>query len=386
MSKVHITPLHCVDCAADLLNRLEKATGHPGFIYDKHHRTLTIPEGADRDQLEHVLNADKIYILRGGEKSYEDPLHSEHNSKKAEGHEKKQGHHEHLTGIKARSSEKNILLVFALNLVFSIIEFIAGILLNSTSIFSDAIHDFGDALSVGLAWVFERLSLRHSDKQYTFGHRRFSLLGALITGTFLILGAFVSLSRAIPRLLSPEEVNYSGMLYLSIAAIIMNGLAAWLLMGKRSKNESILTVHMLEDLLGWVGILIISIILHFKPWYILDPIVSILISLYILKEATQQTVGTVKILLESVPEGVDIHELEQGILGIEGVHGLSHLHFWSMDGAENNFAVTLFTDAADPLEQQRIRRQLQSLLAPQGVNCSTIEIDFDPEGLIQGRH
>lgn len=405
MSKVMITPLHCVDCAADLMKRLENASGLQGFSYDGDHNTLTFPEGTDKDKLERVLNADKIFIRQDEATDHEEaliiqksskvPIHDknhdvDHAKNHGHDHSHDHGHNHsrggHLSNLKETSSEKNILLVFVLNLVFSIMEFIAGIMLNSTSIFTDAIHDFGDALSVGLAWIFEKLSLRHSDRQFTFGHRRFSLLGALITGTFLIVGSLISLSRAIPRLLSPEEVNYSGMLYLSIAAIIINGAAAWLLMGRRSKNESILTVHMLEDLLGWVGILIISIILHFKPWYFLDPIVSVLIALYILKEAVPQTVDTIKILLESVPEGADISELEKGILGVKGVHGLSHLHFWSMDGEENTFAVTLFTKAADPLEQQRIRREVQSLLAPRGVNCSTIEIDYDPEGLIQGRN
>lgn len=391
LPKIRITPLHCVDCAAELVEQLEEASGRPGFSYNEEQRTLKVPEGIDRDRLEHVLNADKIYILPDQEEHPEavhrhdgQPTDKAPGHHHAEVHHKGGGHHDHGTGLRAGSSERNILLVFILNLVFSIIEFIAGFLLNSTSIFSDAIHDFGDALSVGLAFLFEKLSKRHRNQQFTFGHRRFSLLGALITGTFLIVGAIFSLTRAIPRLLAPEPVNYSGMLYLALAAIVMNGLAAWLLLGRRSKNESMLTVHMLEDLMGWVGILIISVILHFRPWFILDPIVSILISLYILKEAIPQTVDTVKILLESVPEGVDLKGLEQSILAVKGVHGVRHLHFWSMDGEENNFAVTLFTDCADVKEQQRIRRQVQDLLPPRGVNCATIQIDYDPAKLILG--
>lgn len=386
MPKIHISHLHCTYCADDLMSRLEQASGLQGFSYDAQHETLTVPEGTEISRLESVLNADKIYILSEGEQAHrenatgsmEEPDHSH------AGHH--HASHSHGAVLKGQSSDRNIFLVFLLNLVFSIIEFAAGLLLNSTSIFSDAIHDFGDALSVGLAWIFEKVSMRHRNRRFTMGHRRFSLLGALITGTFLIMGSIFALTRAVPRLFDPEPVNYSGMMYLSIAAIIMNGFAAYLLMGRKSKSESILTVHMLEDLLGWIGILLISIILHFRPWYILDPILSILISLFILYEAMKQTMETIKILLESVPEGVDIEGLEDGLLRIEGVHGLSHLHFWSMDGQENNFAVTLFTDAEDIFAQRRIRREVQDLLVPEGVTCSTIELNYDPEGLIEGRH
>ena len=387
MKQYHITMLHCRDCADELVERLETATGHKGFAYDAEEGVLTVQDGEDFDKIESVLNADKILILddledapSDSEELSVDSTHHEDSGHSHEHHHHNSNHHGNHAANGA--AEKNILLVFLLNLIFSIIEFFAGIAMNSTSIFSDAIHDLGDALSVGLAWIFEKISQRHQDEHYTFGHRRFSLLGALITGIVLIVGSIIALSRAVPRLINPEPVDYSGMFWLSIMAIIVNGVAAYILHGRSSKNESMLNVHMLEDLLGWVGILIISAILHFKPWYILDPIVSVVIALYILKEAIEQTVGTVRILLESVPEGVQINDLEKKILQVKGVHGLTHLHFWSMDGEQNNFAVTLFTEENSVSEHTRIRKDVQNLVAPMGVNCSTIEINYDPDRLI----
>lgn len=442
MRQFKITTLHCTSCANDLVHRLEEASGLSGFTYDPVRQLLAVPDDSDFKKIEHILNADKIYILNhdenptgentsplragfnpllqkqseegsddlarsGGEsrdlrdaehelEPYHEQSHDYHHDHGRGSHHANASDHEHghshghgqgghnhsIAGM----AEKNILGVFFLNLIFSVIEFAAGLILNSTSIFSDAIHDFGDALSVGLAWIFEKVSMRHKNQEFTFGHRRFSLLGALITGTVLSVGSVVALARAVPRLIDPQPVDYSGMLWLSIAAILANGIAAYLLHGRTSKNESILNVHMMEDMLGWIGILLISVILHFRPWYILDPIASVAISLYILTEAVEHTVKTLRILLESVPEGIKISELEQGILAIEGVHGFSHLHVWSMDGEENNFAVTLFTDTAEVAEHSRIRRQVQTLVAPQGVQCSTVEIDYDPHRMILGKN
>ena len=362
-----ISPLHCGDCSKELLEKLEAATGLQGFGYDAHTRLLHVPVGADEQVVRAVLDADKVALQ---------PKEAE--KKDAHDH----GHHHHSHG--ESSSTRNIAIVFAMNLIFSVAEFIFGALLNSTAIFADAVHDLGDALSVGLAFFLEKKSKKHANKKYTFGHRRFSLLGALITGVVLIVGSLFALGRSLPRLLRPEAVNYDGMLVMAVLAIALNAVSAWALSRGSSRNESMLNLHMLEDMVGWIGILIISLVLRVKPWYFLDPLMSVGISVFILVKAVPQVISAMDILMESVPEDVDMAHLEKELLALDKVHGVGHLHVWSMDGESHNMAVTLFTDAQDAKAQQEIRESVRSLAAGMHVQCSTVEIAYDGERRFTG--
>lgn len=272
-----------------------------------------------------------------------------------------------------------------MNLLFSVSEFIFGAILNSTAIFADAVHDLGDAISVGLALVLEKRSKKHADGTYSFGHRRFSLLGALITGLVLLTGSAFSLTRAVPRLLAPTPVNYDGMLIMALVAIALNAVSAWALSRGSSRNESMLNLHMLEDMVGWIGILVMAIVLRYTDWYILDPLFSIGLSLFIMYKAAPGVWSTLKILMESVPENVPLHEIEAQLLALPHVHGFTHLHLWSMDGQSNNFAVSLFTDVRDPLDQKLLRERVRTLLLPYSVECSTVEIDYDPDKRFVGK-
>ncbi len=378
MTSVYVSQLHCESCSADLLKKLEEITGVAGFQYDPAEEVLMVPDEANLRLVHQVLGANKIAELKAPEEASSE-LHAL--GEADTGHSHSQGHsHSHAS---RDASVKSLMVVFGTNLLFSIIEFVAGILFNSTAIFSDAVHDLGDAVSTGTALVLEKKSMKHADGTYTFGQRRFSLLGALITGLILIIGSGIALFRAIPRFFAPEPVEATGMLWLAVVAIGLNLVSAVALLGRKSRSERMLQLHMLEDVLGWVAILIISVILQFKPWYFLDPLVSVGISLYILHEAIPQTIGTIRILMESVPEDVDVNEISDKLLQIQGVHGLTHLHLWSMDGQDNNFAVTLFTADPSVQEQDRIKTAVRQILVPYHVTCSTIEVNYDPDRLFE---
>ena len=201
--------------------------------------------------------------------------------------------HDHLDKLVSQ----NVTIVFAQNLFFAIVEFIFGVIFNSTAILSDAVHDTGDAVAIGLAWFFQKFSKSREDKHFSFGYQRFSLLGASLTSVILITGSFIVLFEAVPRFFNPQPVEATGMLGLAIFAIVANGFGAWLLARGSSRNESILNLHALEDVLGWLGVLIVSIVLHFVKWYWLDPLLSILIALFILSKAIPKFWGTLRILL-----------------------------------------------------------------------------------------
>lgn len=289
--------------------------------------------------------------------------------------------HEH-----QNQSIKNIRLVFFLNLIFSLLEFVFGTFLNSAAIISDAVHDLGDSISVGLSWFFQKFSTKESNDKFSFGYQRFSLIGALITAVVLLIGSAAVIYRSIPILFNPQPVNTTGMFWFSFIAIGVNGYAAWLMHKGSSKNENFLNLHMLEDVLGWVGILIVSIVIRFTDFYILDPIFSLLIALYILIQALPKFYNTLMVFLERVPEGVDINSLEQNILAINGVKDFSHFHIWSLDGEANAFSVTLLVPKETISEGSRIKKDVRHLLDDLNVTHSTIELVTDEKDLQKHAH
>lgn len=278
--------------------------------------------------------------------------------------------------------KKNIKIAFFINLIFAISEFFFGYLFNSVSIMSDAVHDLGDSISIGFAWFFQGYSEKKQDERFTFGYKRFSLLGALITGVVLISGSFFMIYRSIPRLIDPQPVNYSGMFWLSIVAIGINGYAAWILSKGSSKNEGMLNLHMLEDVLGWIGVLVVSIVMRFTEAYRLDPILSILIALFILYKTVPEFYNTMKILLNGSPENVDIEALAESISSISGVKDYSHLHIWSLDGEENALIVTVLIDPKETKKVNKIKEEIAEVAHDSGVeNHITIEITTSKDEL-----
>lgn len=288
---------------------------------------------------------------------------------------KQAANHHHET-----QSTKNIKIAFFINLIFSMAEFVFGILFNSVSIMSDAIHDLGDSISIGFAWFFQGYSEKNQDEKFTFGYKRFSLLGALITAVVLLGGSAVMIYRSIPRLFNPEPVNTTGMFWLSLVAIAMNGYASWVLSKGSSKNESVLNLHMLEDVLGWIGVLIVSITMTFTDFYRLDPILSIVIALYILYKTLPEFFSTMNIFLNGSPENVDPNQVAAQISEIPGVKDLSHLHIWSLDGEENAMTVTVMVAFSDKQRIQAVKQEIVRLAQAIGIQHHiTVEIATDEE-------
>lgn len=240
--------------------------------------------------------------------------------------------HEH----KHNDSKENIKLVFILNLFFSIIEIVGAILTNSVSILSDAIHDFGDSFSVGVSYLLEKYSHKKSDNKYTYGYMRYSLLGAIITCVILIFGSFVVLYKAIPRIFNPVSVNSDIMIIFALFGIVINGYAVYRTSNTKNKNEKSINLHMIEDVLGWISVLLGSLIIKFTNFYIIDPILSILIAIYILFHAYSHIKEVLDILMQKVPDNIDIKKIKKEIeKDFEYVNNIHHIHVWSMDGEHN---------------------------------------------------
>lgn len=237
-------------------------------------------------------------------------------------------HHHH-------SDTKNISLAFFLNLAFAIIEIVGGILTNSVAILSDALHDFGDSLSLGFAWYFQKISNKKRDKSFSYGYKRFSVLGAIINSIILAMGSVFILSQAIPRLIYPQQANATGMFFLAILGIAVNGFAMLRLRKGKSLNEKTVSLHLLEDVLGWVAVLVGSIIMLFADAPIIDPIISILIALFIIFNIYKNLKSSLKIFLQGVPEGVDLKEIQHIVSSVKNVEDVHDVHAWSIDGLYN---------------------------------------------------
>ena len=281
------------------------------------------------------------------------------------------GHHHHHVG-----AEKRIGTAFFLNLAFTLIEIAGGLLTNSMAILSDALHDLGDSLALGLSWRFARLSKRTGDEVYTFGYRRFSLLGALAMSVFLFGGGAVVLFESIPRILSPEATNVPGMLGIAVVGVVVNGVAALRMRGGSSLGERIVTWHFVEDVLGWVAVLIAALVMMFHDIPIIDPILSILITLYVLWNVGKRLKETLVILLQGVPDGVDLNTVVAAIRAVPGVCDVHHTHIWSQDGEHHVLTAHVVIENADSFDEvAALRGQIKGELLHLGIRHATIEIE-----------
>ena len=272
-------------------------------------------------------------------------------------------------------TKHTVWLAFFLNLSYAIVEFIAGGIFGSSAVLADSIHDLGDAIAIGISAFLETISNREEDSHYTLGYKRFSLLGALVTAVILMTGSVLVILGNITKLFHPQPVNDEGILWLGIIAVSINVLASLVVRKGKTKNESILSLHFLEDTLGWVAVILMAIVLRFTDWYILDPLLSLVISIFILSKAIPRFWSTLKIFLDAVPEGVDIKQVKSDLEQLDHVASLNQLKLWTMDGLEKNAIVHVCLKEIEQMEL--CKESIRSKLKDCGFQNITIEIDAD---------
>lgn len=254
-------------------------------------------------------------------------------------------------------TEKNILIAFILNLTFSIMEFIGGLFTNSVAIISDSVHDMGDAFSIGISYFLEKKSKHKPDDTYTYGYARFSILGAFITTTILTVGSCLVIINAINRIIKPVEVNYDGMIIFAIFGVIVNFIATFATRKGDSLNQKSVNLHMLEDVLGWIVVLVGSILMKFTDISIIDPIMSIGVSLFILVNSIKNFGEILNLFLIKLPKNISINEIKEELNKIEGIKDVHHIHIWSIDGEENYATMHVKSDYKNKLELKKIIRE-----------------------------
>ncbi|WP_161890686.1 cation diffusion facilitator family transporter [Pontibacter russatus] len=283
------------------------------------------------------------------------------------------GHHHH-------GASGNIKVAFFLNLGFTILEIIGGLWINSVAILSDALHDLGDSLSLGLAWYFEKVAKRGRDQQFTFGYKRFSLLAAVINSVVLLVGSFIVLSEAIPRILDPEPVNAAGMMGFALLGIVVNGAAVLRLKKGESLNEKVVRLHLMEDVLGWVAVLVGGTVLYFFDIPVIDPLLSVAITLYVLYNVVRNLRQSMKILLQATPPNMNPREVEEKLVQLPGIQSIHDLHIWTLDGTYN--VLTLHAVVAPGLQVQQteaIKKHLRQAMADMDIQHVTVEMETPEE-------
>lgn len=280
-------------------------------------------------------------------------------------------HHDH-----PGSGTKNIALAFYLNLLFCVIELVGGLLTNSVAILSDALHDLGDSVSLGMAWYFQKLSKKKPDGKYTYGYKRFSILSALLNSAILLSGSAIVLYECVIRLSHPVHSDAKGMLLLAVMGVLVNGFAALRLQKGGSLNERVVSLHLLEDVLGWAAVLIASIVMIFTDLTILDPILSIGISLFILYNVYHNLKRAFRVILQGKPDDVDVSGVRDSLLALKPVITLHDLHIWTMDSEYLVLTVHLvLPDATTENERQTLRAAAHELLKSKGIQHATIEME-----------
>jgi len=284
-------------------------------------------------------------------------------------------HHHH-------SSSKNIKVAFFLNFTFTLIEIVGAFYTNSLAILSDAIHDFGDSLSLGMSWFFQEVANKKPTKKYSYGYKRYSLLGAVLNTVILFTGSIFIIIEAIPRLLYPEQADAKGMMWLAILGILVNGAAVVRLKNGKTMNEKVVTVHLLEDVLGWIAVLIASIVMQFYDIPILDPLLSVVITCYILYNVYKNGKESIHILLQAVPNNYSTDEIKDELYSLDEVKEVHDCHLWSMDGNYQVFTahILLHANAVSLEKSITLRKKLKHRLKQKfEIEHITLEMEIGEE-------
>jgi cobalt-zinc-cadmium efflux system protein len=299
-----------------------------------------------------------------------------HHAHDHQGHHHAPGHsHGHVNATGARS----LRVAFFINLAFTLVEVVGGLWSGSIAVLTDALHDAGDCLVLGTAWYLQRVALKGRDLRYSYGYGRYSMLGGWLTSLVLVAGALGMLMITIPGLGAPAMPHTMGMIGIALFGLLMNGLAAWTLHSGNTLNERGAYLHLLEDVLGWSAVLLGAILIHFTGWSVIDPLLSVGISLFILYNAVGTLRKGTRILMQQVPDGIDLQQVRERLLAIPHVVDLHDQHTWTLDGSFIVYTVHVVVGDVDLQQALDIKCRAREVLRMSGIHHDTIELEWEQE-------
>lgn len=270
---------------------------------------------------------------------------------------------------------KNILIAFLLNLSFAVFEFFGGVFTGSVAITSDAVHDLGDALSIGIAFALELKSKKQPDEIYTYGYTRYSVFGGVITTLILLVGSVLVIANAVIRIFNPVPINYNGMIIFAVVGVVVNFVAAYFTKDGESINQKAVNLHMLEDVLGWAVVLIGAVVMRFTNFALIDSLLSIGVAVFIFINALKTLKEALDLFLEKIPVGISVEGIKAKLGKIEGIKDVHHVHAWSVDGNSNYATMHIVTDC----EQHEIKEKVREALEHIGIVHVTLELESESE-------
>ena len=275
---------------------------------------------------------------------------------------------------------------FFLNLGFAAVEVVGGMLTGSVAVLTDAVHDLGDGVVLGVSWYLQHLASKGRDGRYTYGYSRYSMLGGWLAAVILIVGSLWMLTQAIPRLWEPGDPHGPGMMSIAVFGVAMNALAVWRLGGGSSLNERGIRLHLLEDVMGWLAVLIGGGIIWLTGWSVVDPLLSIAISVYILINAIRTLRTGTGILMMGRPLGHDPEVIEHELRAIPHVRDVHDQHAWSLDGQYTVLTVHLVIDDLTLEQAHQVKVHAREALTRSGIHHATIELETLGEACELQRH
>lgn len=283
--------------------------------------------------------------------------------------------HAHFGMAHNHKKSSNLQLAIGLNLGFSIAEFFFGSLFSSAAISADAVHDLGDAILLTITLILNKLSKKKPTSAMSYGYKRFAALGALLNAGVILWLSYTMAISVYYEFTFPHVhpyVNVPGLMIVSIVGILVNLFAAARLYGSKNILDRTVSLHLIEDLLGWILTFITSVLISFSGLHILDRVASLCILLFISWGAISNVWGVLKILTQRAPSIKNLNKIKKQILAIEGVLKIENIHFWSLDGAEHIFTARIFV--SDISRATEIRKKISIFLPDFQIVDSTIEI------------
>lgn len=291
--------------------------------------------------------------------------------------------HTHAQRVAAHDTRGRLALAFALNAGFALIEVGGALWTGSVAIMADAVHDAGDALSLGFAWLLAGMAEKRGTPTFSYGYRRLTLLGALITAIVLATGSLGIMVEAVQRIQDPRQPYAPGMIGLALLGIAVNGFAALRLRAGKTLNERVVSWHLIEDILGWVAVLIGSLVMLVADVPVLDPLLSLAIAAFVLWNVIAKLRETMQLFLEGAPLDVSAAEVADRVASIRGVRDVHHLHVWSLDGERHLATAHVVIDAGSGADEQLgIRRTIHENLRSLGIAHATLEIEMGQDACL----
>lgn len=302
-------------------------------------------------------------------------------------------HHHHAAGgggrhrLAAGGGDRRVLLAVLVNVLLTVAQIVGGIVSGSLSLIADAVHNLGDAMSLGIAFIARRIARRPSDRTMTFGYVRAEVVAALVNYTTLIVIGLYLVWEAVVRFVEPQAVD--GWLVVVIAglalAVDLVTAALTRALSKESMNIRAAFLHNVADALGSIGVIVAGSLIILYDWRIADPAVTLLIAVYILWQAFAEIGGAIRLLMLGTPPEIDMDGLIGAIRAVEGVEDLHHVHVWAIDERHNALEAHVVVADGAGSEAEAVKRRLKALLAECfGIGHTTLELEQESHRCEEG--